>query len=158
MKKFVFVLTLSVLFCLSIAAAKAESLLVINENGEVLTESCLYCHAETPDVQKESFKDIKLIGKLAVICQRCHVIAGNHSGNFNHLVKPSAKGLAKMKHMEAKFGIILPLDEDGKMTCITCHNPHQRGVIPAERAGAKGADSKFKHRLPGKLCIECHQM
>jgi hypothetical protein len=36
MKKFVFILTLSFLFCLSIAAAKAESLLVINENGEVI--------------------------------------------------------------------------------------------------------------------------
>lgn len=130
----------------------------INENGEVVTASCLYCHAEIPAVNKASFKDIKLIGKLAVICQRCHVIAGNHSGNFNHMVKPSAKALAKMKQMEGKFNIILPLDEDGKLTCITCHNPHQRGVIPTERAGAKGADSKFRHRLPGKLCIECHQM
>lgn len=36
MKKFVFVFTLSVLFCLSSAAVKAESLLVVNENGEVV--------------------------------------------------------------------------------------------------------------------------
>jgi len=60
--------------------------------------------------------------------------------------------------MEEKFGIILPLDADGKMTCVTCHNPHQKGVIPPERAAAKGADSKFRHRLPDKMCTECHQM
>ena len=130
----------------------------LDDNGGIINEICLYCHSEKPDEKNASYKDVKLIGKLEVICQRCHVIAGNHSGNFNHLVKPSAKGLAKMKQMEKKFNIILPLDENGKMTCITCHNPHQKGVIPAERAGAKGADSKFRHRLPGKLCIECHQM
>jgi len=36
MKKFIFILAFSVLFCLSTAAAKAESLLVVNENGEVV--------------------------------------------------------------------------------------------------------------------------
>lgn len=36
MKKFVFILIFSILFCLSIPVAKAESLLVVNKNGEVV--------------------------------------------------------------------------------------------------------------------------
>lgn len=36
MKKFVFVLTFSAIFCLSIGAAKAESLLVVDKDGEVI--------------------------------------------------------------------------------------------------------------------------
>jgi len=130
----------------------------LDDKDKIVAKICLYCHAEKPDEKNASYQEVKLIGSLEVICQRCHAISGNHSGNFNHMVKPSAKGLEKMKQMEKKFNIILPLDENGKMTCITCHNPHQKGVIPTERAGAKGADSKFRHRLPGKLCIECHQM
>jgi ribosomal protein L40E len=130
----------------------------LNDKGVIVEEICLYCHAEKPDEKNTDHEEVKLIGNLEVICQRCHAISGNHSGNFNHMVKPSAKYVKIMKQMEAKFDIILPLDEEGKLTCITCHNPHQKGVIPSDRKGAKGADSKFRHRLPGKLCLECHQM
>ena len=130
----------------------------LNAKKEIVVDKCLYCHDEKPDEKQATFKDLKYISDFETLCRRCHLVRGNHSGNFNHMIKPSAKGLAKMKQMEKKFGIILPLDTDGKMTCITCHNPHDKGVIPAQRASAGGAGSKFRHRLPGKLCIECHQM
>ncbi len=129
----------------------------LNAEGDMLVEKCRYCHTEPPDVKQTRFKDIKLLDNSEAICQGCHVIAGNHSGNYNHLVKPSKKALATMKRMEIEFGIILPL-YDGKITCMTCHNPHEKGVIPAELPSAKGADSKFRHRLPGILCQECHKM
>ena len=128
----------------------------LGKNGDIRVKICLYCHTEKPDEIRAGFKDVKFYGDLTMLCQRCHMIRGNHSGNFNHLVKPSAVVLANMKSMEKKFGIILPLDADGKLTCVTCHNPHQKGVIPPERAAAKGADSKFRHRLPGRMCTECH--
>jgi hypothetical protein len=130
----------------------------LDPDGEVIVEKCLYCHEEKPDEKQANYEDLKFIGHIEILCQRCHVIRGNHAGNFDHMVKPSPEGLRKMKEMEEKFDIVLPLDADGKMTCITCHNPHERGVIPPDRAGAKGADSKFRHRLPDRICIECHQM
>ncbi len=130
----------------------------IDKTGSIVVEKCLYCHVEKPNEKEDQYEDLKLIGDLAILCQRCHAISGNHSGNFNHMVKPSAKGMKKMETMKKKFEIILPLDENGKMTCITCHNPHEKGVIPKNMPSAKGASEKFKHRLPGKLCLECHQM
>ena len=130
----------------------------LNAAGEIIVEKCLYCHTDKPDDNRVRYEDVKFIGDLEMICQRCHVIRGKHAGNFNHLVKPSAKALARMQAMEKEFGIILPLDENGQLTCITCHNPHDIGVIQAESPAAKGAGSKHRQRLPERLCSECHQL
>ncbi len=131
----------------------------IAANGELNTRMCLYCHAKKPDEKNATYKEVTFIGDIKTLCRRCHQINGNHSGNFDHTaVKPSAEALKRMDAMKAQYDIILPLTKDGKMTCITCHNPHQKGVIAADKPSAKGADSKFRHRLPGKLCIACHQM
>ncbi len=130
----------------------------ITEDGRMAVKKCLYCHTEKPDETQDRYKDVRLIGDIEMMCQRCHLIRNNHSGNFNHMIKPSAETLARMDAMEKKFNIVLPLSEDGKLTCVTCHNSHERGVIPVERPGAKGADSVFRHRLPGILCQECHEM
>jgi hypothetical protein len=130
----------------------------LNAWGKIIVEKCLYCHTEKPDENRARYKDVQFIGDLEVICQRCHVIRGNHAGNVNHLVKPSTRTLTRMQAMEKEFGIILPLDANGQLTCITCHNPHDKGVIQAESPAAKGAGSKYRHRLPGGLCVECHQI
>jgi hypothetical protein len=126
--------------------------------GKLIVEKCLYCHTTKPDQTRDQYKDVNLIGDLEVLCQRCHMIRGNHAGNFNHMVKPSDKLLAVMKRIEKNFNIILPLDGQGKMTCSTCHNPHDQGLIVPEKPSAGGAGSKQRHRLPGRLCTECHQI
>jgi hypothetical protein len=129
-----------------------------DEAGRVQPRTCLYCHASVPDPTTDTYASLQYLGDLVTLCQRCHRIDGKHSGNFDHMVVPSANMLAVMQQMETKFGIILPLDAGGKLTCITCHNPHAKGVIPDDRASAKGADAKYRHRLPERLCIECHRM
>ncbi|MEJ2638363.1 MAG: cytochrome c3 family protein [Desulfosarcinaceae bacterium] len=131
----------------------------LNENAEIVIGTCLICHTEKPDEKHATFKDVTLIGNIETLCRRCHHIAGNHSGNVDHMgLIPSVEGLKKIKAVEAKYHTRLPLDEKGRMTCITCHNPHAKGVIPEGRPGAKGAGSKYRHRLPDNLCQECHQM
>lgn len=133
--------------------------LQLNEKGEIIIGACLICHKDKPDEKHATFKDVTFVGDIEQMCRRCHRIAGNHSGNTDHMKKvPSAKGLKRIKAMEKKFNVRLPLNENGKMTCITCHNPHQKGVIPTESPGARGAGSKYRHRLPENICKECHQM
>lgn len=130
----------------------------LNASGDVIELTCLYCHLEIPEAKQAEFKDIKLIGNLDMICNRCHKKAGEQSLHARHLRKPSAKVAASIKQLENKFGIILPFNEEGKITCATCHNPHERGVIPSEKAGAKGADEENRHRIPENICMQCHQM
>jgi hypothetical protein len=133
--------------------------LQIRADGALNTKMCLYCHEKKPNEKTATYKEVTFIGDMRELCRRCHPIKGNHPGDFDHMAKaPSAKALAYMSVMEKTYGIILPLAKDGKMTCITCHNPHEKGVIAADKASAKGAGSKYRTRLPKILCIECHQM
>jgi hypothetical protein len=109
-----------------------------------------------PDREKSTFEDVELIGDLKVLCQRCHGSLLKHPGNAFHYLKPSDKFMRRMKRMEKYDQVILPLDHEGKLTCATCHNPHERGVIPGARKSAKGASAAFRHRIPKKLCTKCH--
>jgi hypothetical protein len=129
----------------------------INEQGELIADKCLSCHHEKPDVDYDRFGDIKLLENIEGVCQGCHAIGPNHAGNYNHMIRPSLKGLKKMKKAELEFGIIFPLDEKGDMTCITCHNPHGKGVISEDKPAAKGAGLKFKHRTTD-ICAKCHRI
>jgi len=130
----------------------------LDKNGKIITRKCLYCHKKVPDVKTEEFKDVALIGDLGPLCVRCHNKADKTTLHSRHLRKPSKKVLARIKQMEIEFGIVLPLNVDGTITCATCHNPHEKGVIPSERAGAKGAGKEHRQRLPGNICTQCHQM
>ncbi len=133
----------------------------LTEKGAIVVEKCLYCHVEKPDEKLATFEEIKVIGNLEVLCYRCHFKQSQfHPINANHLRKPTDKTLAIMKESEIKLGIILPLNYEGKITCPTCHNPHERGVIPGEKASAQGASEKYRLRLSGQdlqICIACHE-
>jgi len=129
-----------------------------DEKGEIVKEKCLYCHSEVPDEKQVRREDPKLIGELGVLCQRCHIRMAMRGGGFNHMARPTGGTLAKMTTTEEKFKAILPLDEQGRTTCATCHNPHDKGVISAEKPAAKGAGSTHRLRLPDPMCKWCHRM
>jgi len=118
------------------------------------TSLCFKCHAikEKTTIPEE----IKLIKNFTLLCVGCHGKEYTiHPVNADHLVKPSAKILTWMKGAEKRFDIIFPFDYEEKMTCITCHNPHEKGIIPAGMIGAEGAGEKQGYRLPGQ-CKPCH--
>jgi hypothetical protein len=129
----------------------------LDENGDVIAAKCRYCHGKVPEIEQTGMANTKLINELAVICQGCHAISGNHSGNYNHLIKPSEKALKIFKNIEINFNTTLPLGKEGKMNCVTCHNPHEKGLFPEEWPAARGADSKSRHRLPD-ICHKCHKL
>lgn len=128
----------------------------LDADGRVVTEKCLFCHTQKPDRARATFASIKLIGALEMLCQGCHNIGDRHPAGKPHLVRPPLEYQVRMHNLEREYGIVLPLDEAGRLTCITCHNPHESGVIPKDLAGAKGASEKFRQRLPRVLCVECH--
>ncbi|MDD3813204.1 MAG: hypothetical protein PHZ02_01050 [Desulfocapsaceae bacterium] len=141
----------------------------LDASGAINSESCLYCHETKPDEQhatlesREKGEDtVHLVGDLEVLCLRCHNNkAGNHPLNKNHRVKPSEKVTSRMHWSERNLWIVLPLNDEGKITCITCHNPHERGVIPTEKAASTGASDKARLRKAwggGSICVACHNM
>lgn len=129
----------------------------ITDKGEIDAEKCLYCHEEKPDELRASFNEVKLVGGLLEVCQRCHVKTSRHPADAEHMVMPSLKILTRIKETERQFNLILPLDYNGRIFCATCHNPHQKGVIPSGNIGARGAGEMYGKRFPGKMCIACHE-
>ncbi len=127
----------------------------LTEKGEIIKEKCLYCHPEKPDEKNADFasdpSDIKFVRDLQVLCLGCHSKQYNsgHPVNAKHICKPSGEMQKMMKESEEQFGIVLPLSFDGEIMCATCHNPHERGVIPNEKSASKGASEKYRVRLIG---------
>lgn len=132
--------------------------LQIGEAGQPMHDKCIYCHTDVPDETHTTYREVKLIGTYSELCKGCHYQTAQQPLHVRHLRKPTRDVVERMAHMQAEFKMVLPLDQDGKVTCVTCHNPHEQGLIPDQRAGAVGAGAPHRHRLVGNLCVKCHPM
>lgn len=132
--------------------------LQLDSREQIIEAKCLFCHSEVPDENRANYEDVKLLANAESICLGCHSRITENLWHTRHLRKPPLDILKTIEELKDKYHIILPLDPDGKITCATCHNPHQKGVIPDKRAGAIGADEKFRHRLTDNMCVRCHPM
>ncbi len=144
----------------------------INDEGEVLWNKCLICHKVIPDVYKDkSIEDVKLRFEddLKQGCYRCHPerkhpggewvgrALGTGTGAPEHLVVPPRYIRRNIRLSMKEDYMKLPMDpKTGKITCSTCHNPHERGVLVG-RADA-GADRDLLLRSTGtSICQYCHR-
>lgn len=154
----------------------------INDEGEILYEKCLFCHYSVPDIERaKSIDDVTFRFEkhedLKDICYRCHQERMHPGGAFGagwmkggeknvnwakygapyHWVKPPKVIAERIKKQLEKYPTILPFDPiTEKITCPTCHNPHERGLLPG-KAGT-GADNDRRLRWFGlAICQMCHE-
>ena len=132
--------------------------LQLEATGAIIETKCLYCHSDVPDVKRSTSKEVHIIAPYTALCVGCHYRTSKQPLHVRHIRKPTADILKQMQKTQKELHIVLPLDNDGKITCVTCHNPHQKGLIPDESAGATGAGAVHRHRLSGNMCIRCHPM
>jgi hypothetical protein len=140
----------------------------VTDAGKVRKARCSVCHRDTAKLATAwSIADLSFTvkGDLSSLCTRCHEPVPHPSGGLtflrhgtpDHLVVPSPEMLERMQRMQARHGVILPLEPgSGRIFCGTCHNPHERGVIKRAEA-ARGADSRDRLRAP-RICLFCHAM
>lgn len=141
----------------------------IDGEGNILRNKCRYCHKVKPDEKSATLKKqragekgtVEFVAEFFTLCFRCHYKqTAAHLINANHLTRePPATILSNIKISERELGIILPLDDEGGLTCATCHNPHQRGIIPIDSPAAKGASEIKRLRVPKaghRICRACH--
>jgi hypothetical protein len=130
----------------------------LDATGAVIETKCLYCHSDVPDVKRSTNKEVHLIAPYTALCVGCHYQASKQPLHVRHIRKPPPAILEQMRKTQKELNIVLPLDNNGKITCVTCHNPHQKGLIPVESAGSTGAGAVHRHRLSGNMCIRCHPL
>jgi hypothetical protein len=153
------------------------------ENGRPRTETCAWCHTGVPDVNAPSPRSpsFALRAKSAGVCRNCHTVAPDHPVRAHLQATPSAEmtwymsacemqpkmrlplaQLVKYARTTKRAPRMIPLDEAGRITCYSCHNPHERGLLPDSNPRSVGAEPKqaTNHRVrsrEGKLCPTCHQ-
>lgn len=141
----------------------------INDEGEVLWNTCQVCHKNVPDPKKEkNVKDVRLRTEdLNEVCTRCHPYRPHPGGEGieatmsmitapDHLVVPSKKIYANMRITLKETPLLLPMDKANKIACSTCHNPHERGLLTGR--ADYGADSDTRLRSAGlEICQYCHR-
>lgn len=120
--------------------------------------ACLFCHRKPPDpalVQNKSEAALKTEGPG--LCLGCHGLQQKaHPGRADHLKKLSGEMKQTVARQATARGIDLPLFDD-TIHCVTCHNPHEKGVLQKKTVVA-GAGEKYYTRLASgyDLCIVCH--
>jgi len=128
--------------------------------GSIREQSCLFCHTSLPNRKVMGIENVgfdeESIDEYCTICHEGY--EGGHPVGGKHLVEPSDEMLEVIEEAVNRIGVKLPL-YNGKITCATCHNPHEAGVIEHEIA-AKGSASKNRLRLGGAdvmlICVGCH--
>jgi cytochrome c553 len=129
---------------------------IVQINGEPV---CLVCHEVKPNPEVDRTKDVKFKADVAFLCWRCHGIMANVMFLDSHFqTEPSATMIDYIRKEEEELAVTIPMVPRQRITCSTCHNPHQKGVI-VYLPSARGADSKYRLRLPRQtLCFACHEV
>ncbi|MDD5036181.1 MAG: hypothetical protein PHE55_15635 [Methylococcaceae bacterium] len=117
--------------------------LMLNADGSVKKDHCTYCHEEVNEDRNRPHRPEELNLRLSAgrMCYGCH-LKTPHLNALPHQAKPDEAMLKQMKASARQQGVIFPLDEDGKVTCVTCHTPHEPGVIdPAKNPAGRQVQS-----------------
>jgi hypothetical protein len=138
----------------------------LTKDGRIREATCLICHSEDLDNLREisGIENLDFYGEneLKNLCTRCHSWVPHPGGAFSfkaevageqHLGKPTEEALALMQKKASKSGLTLPLEPGtGKISCATCHNPHERGVVKNTKL-EKDLDKRLRTE---NICLQCH--
>jgi len=121
---------------------------------------CVECHLESVPAAGRPYATLNFRKDIVTLCMSCHPMRVSHPVDI-------APGKGRGKD--------LPLDTDGTMTCVTCHNPHSSPYSDLQHAGRslfeKIRDTAFPYlpgrfrtyflRIPspsGQICESCHAL
>ena len=157
------------------------------DTGKTKTDTCLWCHLVVPDTNSlfQNSASYKLRGEASRICGNCHHTVINNPNDETHthmymipsqemrlytsayeispLMSMPFEKLMEYVQASNRAPKAVPLDENGRITCWSCHNPHEKGLLPDSNPRSNGAepDKAKNHRLRARKgdisCRMCHQ-
>lgn len=126
--------------------------------GEAVEQVCGFCHAAAAEriTASTGFRmdaSLQCLGCHPVAPHPMSMIPGSGIDSWNHLVVPGESTLRQMTATRARTGARLPVEPaTGKITCSTCHDPHEAGVIDGDPAFLERARMR-----PVARCENCHE-
>lgn len=111
---------------------------MLDKQGEIKKKNCTFCHEEVPDRDKKlKLTELKLRLPMQQICYGCH-LKDPHFNAVEHQVEPAQKEmLERIEKHSKELGILIPLSDKQEVLCVSCHTPHQYGVIDPEKPAGK---------------------
>lgn len=104
------------------------------------TGRCASCHTGIPELGAP-YRQARLIDRVERLCARCHALHAQMSHPIG--VIPQEPGPLRAY-----------LDEEGRMTCVTCHEVHKEDHV----ASAGGTAGLLRGHVSGAaFCATCHQ-
>ncbi|MCP4990515.1 MAG: hypothetical protein GY928_32085 [Colwellia sp.] len=115
---------------------------MLNREGKIKKDNCLYCHDKQPEINDEKRNQLLAMQRAKLrlpkenICFGCHLKAP-HLNALEHQVDVDEDMQKHIESIEQSKQISLPLGDKQQVICISCHSPHQRGVLPINSAKGK---------------------
>jgi len=103
--------------------------------GKIDKKNCDYCHLEIPEPDNPPEKLEFRLPKNK-LCWGCH-LKTPHLNALTHNRKVSDEMLRIIEAAEKEHKVILPLDAENRVICITCHTAHEAGVLASYSASGK---------------------
>jgi hypothetical protein len=123
----------------------------IDKKGNVIKHQCAVCHEKLP---KQGDEDIVLLSPIIDMCSKCHSVFDHP--DINHLVEIKDTKLENLNSYQELYKIRFPLTSDNKLTCATCHNPHDKGVLKGLAGVGAGEYMKLRGVSFEEACTPCH--
>ena len=124
--------------CALLLCVLAVGIAAIIGKGHDFTGRCTLCHTAS-EIESGGPSLLKRASLVARECKKCHTDRPDTS----HPI-----GIRVTKKLPSGF----PLDETGRMTCMTCHRSH-----PHEDAARRGKHLLRGGMEPQMLCYQCHR-
>jgi len=122
---------------------------MLDANGKVIKNTCLYCHEDELDTEEDyEPTEIKLRLPPQNICYGCH-LDSPHFNALSHQQKPGEEMNKRIKKYEQDHKIIMPLSDEGKVMCVSCHSPHQIDVISQQKPAGKQVENNSNNSDSG---------
>lgn len=110
----------------------------LEKDDQKKEQQCLYCHSvvlKEEELEQQELKitdeqkpDLKLRLPVETLCFGCH-LKTPHLNALEHQVKISDEMLLHLKKNKQLYDVRMPLGNNNQVICVTCHDPHQQGVL-----------------------------